>query len=84
MGNCRSPPHHGGLWGTIRRMRVDLLPQEMHDHHVCVSAEQLKDAQLHPDRHRDLVVRVSGLSARFVALTREVQDEIITRTLVQT
>lgn len=49
----------------------------------CVSADTLRDAQAHPERHRDLVVRISGLSAHFVALTREVQDEIVGRTVMQ-
>jgi len=48
----------------------------------CVSVEDMKDAQLHPDDHRDLMVRISGLSAIFVALDKGLQDEIISRTLV--
>jgi len=49
----------------------------------CVSVAQLEDAQEHPERHQDLVVRISGLSAKFVALRRDVQDEIINRTLLE-
>ncbi len=45
----------------------------------CVSVRQLKDAQENPEKYPGLTVRISGLSARFVALTREVQDEIIAR-----
>lgn len=45
----------------------------------CASIQAMKEAQIDPDRHRDLIVRISGLSAVFVALTKEVQDEIITR-----
>jgi formate C-acetyltransferase len=45
----------------------------------CVSVDQLRDAQVHPDRHRDLQVRICGLSAYFVALERDVQDEMIER-----
>jgi formate C-acetyltransferase len=44
-----------------------------------VSIETLRDARLHPERHRDLVVRICGLSAYFVSLTPEVQDEIVSR-----
>jgi len=47
-----------------------------------VSPETLRHAQLHPEQHQDLTVRVSGLSARFVALTKEVQDEIVSRVLM--
>ncbi len=46
------------------------------------SVDELKDAQLHPDEHRDLVVRISGLSAHFVCLQKYVQDEIISRALM--
>ena len=45
-----------------------------------VSNEMLMDAQKHPDRYRDLVVRVSGYSAYFTDLGKPLQDEIISRT----
>ena len=41
--------------------------------------EEMLDAQLHPQLHKDLVVRVTGFSAHFIALDRETQDEIISR-----
>jgi pyruvate-formate lyase len=47
----------------------------------CVSLEELLDACVHPDQHRDLTVRISGLSARFVCLTDAVQEEIIGRAM---
>ena len=40
----------------------------------------LLDAQEHPERYRNLVVRVAGYSALWVELTQEIQDEIIKRT----
>ncbi|MDY7035176.1 MAG: pyruvate formate lyase family protein, partial [Thermodesulfobacteriota bacterium] len=46
----------------------------------CVSSENLKDAQLHPEDYRDLIVRVAGFSAFFIYLDKGVQDEIIKRT----
>ena len=45
-----------------------------------VSTETLLDAQQHPERHRDLAVRVSGYSALFTDLGKPLQDEIIRRT----
>jgi formate C-acetyltransferase len=45
-----------------------------------ISAEKLRAAQAHPEEHQDLLVRVAGYSARFVTLSREVQDAIIERT----
>ncbi len=44
-----------------------------------VSEEELIDAKKHPERHKNLIVRVSGLSAYFIALDADVQDEIIAR-----
>ncbi|MFH1487253.1 MAG: pyruvate formate lyase family protein [Chloroflexota bacterium] len=40
----------------------------------------LLDAKKHPERYKDLVVRVAGYSAYFVNLSPEIQDEIIART----
>lgn len=45
-----------------------------------VSRETLIDAQKHPEKHRDLIVRVAGYSAFFVVLSRQTQDDIIART----
>ena len=45
----------------------------------CNSAELLLDAQRHPERHRDLIVRVCGFSARFTSLSKRWQDEVIAR-----
>ncbi|MBM4458361.1 MAG: hypothetical protein FJ011_11440, partial [Chloroflexi bacterium] len=41
---------------------------------------ELRAAQAHPERYRDLVVRVAGFSAFFVNLSKDMQDEIIART----
>lgn len=44
------------------------------------TSEILKDAQRCPERYQGLLVRVSGYSARFVDLPKNLQDEIIRRT----
>ncbi|WP_291325589.1 choline trimethylamine-lyase [Desulfovibrio sp. UCD-KL4C] len=44
--------------------------------------DTLLDAQKHPENYRDLVVRVAGYSAFFVELCKDVQDEIISRTML--
>ncbi len=41
--------------------------------------DALKDAKLHPERHKDLIVRVWGFSARFVGLSEDMQNHIIAR-----
>lgn len=43
------------------------------------SKQTLLDAQLHPEKHKDLVVRVAGYSAMFVELSKAIQDDIIHR-----
>ena len=45
-----------------------------------IDSKTLIDAQKHPERYRNLVVRVAGYSALWVELTQEIQDEIIKRT----
>ena len=42
--------------------------------------DTLRRAQADPRSYADLIVRVSGWSARFVGLSREHQDEIVRRT----
>ncbi|MCG3884847.1 choline trimethylamine-lyase [Photobacterium leiognathi] len=48
-----------------------------------VDNEVLKKAQAEPEKYRDLIVRVAGYSAYFVELCKEVQDEIISRTVLE-
>jgi autonomous glycyl radical cofactor GrcA len=47
----------------------------------CVDPEALREARCHPERHPDLVVRVSGYSSVFVRLAEPIQDEIIARSV---
>lgn len=52
-------------------------------HHMqfnVLSAETLRAAQKNPDEYRTLLVRVAGYSDYFVRLSRDLQDEIISRT----
>ena len=51
-----------------------------HIQYNIVSRETLIEAKKHPDRYRDLVVRVAGYSAFFTALSPDAQDDIIART----
>ena len=55
----------------------------MNGHHIqfnVVSAETLRDAQKHPEKYQDLIVRVAGYSDYFNDLGPELQEEIIRRT----
>ena len=52
-------------------------------HHIqfnVISADTLRDAQRHPEKYRDLIVRVAGYSDYFVDLGEDLQNEIIRRT----
>ncbi len=52
----------------------------MHLQINLVDRQTLVEAQKHPEKYADLMVRVAGYSAYFVDLSKEVQDEIIART----
>lgn len=45
-----------------------------------VDDETLKDAQIHPEKYRGLMVRVAGYMAYFTELDKDAQDTIIYRT----
>lgn len=47
---------------------------------TVVSAEELLDAKVHPENHRDLIVRVGGYSDYFVNISPGLQDNVIART----
>jgi formate C-acetyltransferase len=55
----------------------------MDGHHIqfnVVDEKILREAQVHPENYRDLIVRVAGYSDYFVDITDELQEEIIRRT----
>lgn len=55
----------------------------MDGHHIqfnVVSADTLRDARQHPEKYRDLIVRVAGYSDYFNDLGEDLQEEIIRRT----
>ena len=55
----------------------------LNGHHVqfnVVDASTLRAAQRHPEKYRDLIVRVAGYSDYFVDIGPELQNEIISRT----
>jgi pyruvate-formate lyase len=88
--------YHGGSVQNIKftprmfnrqRPKVKSLFRTYFDRGGCqlmvtvVDPGVLEDAQLHPERYPNLIVRVSGFSAVFVNLDKDVQDEVISREL---
>ena len=68
------------LWKLAQLVRSYF---RMDGHHIqfnVVTADLLKEARKHPEKHRDLIVRVAGYSDYFVDCSAELQEEIIQRT----
>jgi formate C-acetyltransferase len=64
-------------------MLIRTFFDDLHGFHVqynVVSRETLLDAQKHPEKHKDLIVRVAGYSAFFTVLSPQTQNDIIERT----
>ncbi|HUI71413.1 MAG TPA: glycyl radical protein [Spirochaetia bacterium] len=77
-GSLRTPEDRARLAAMLRTFFDDM--KGWHIQYNLVSRETLLDAKKHPERHRDLVVRVAGYSAYFNDLAPEQQDDIIART----
>ncbi len=88
--------YHGGSVQNIKftpnmfnqnREKIKALFRTYFKHGGChlmvtvVDRGVLEDAQKHPEKYPNLIVRVSGFSAVFVHLERDVQDELLSRVL---
>lgn len=71
-----------GEQGIISLLRAACLFGNGEMQFNYVNNEVLVEAQKHPEQHRDLIVRVAGYSAFFTELCKDVQDEIISRTML--
>ena len=76
-----------GLWLTANAEKPYFCGMQMHAV-TCVTLSlnctcgigAAGDAQEHPEKYPNLAVRVSGWSARFATLNKEMQEMIIVRT----
>jgi pyruvate formate-lyase/glycerol dehydratase family glycyl radical enzyme len=50
-----------------------------HIQYNMVDTNELRDAKIHPENHRDLIVRIGGFSAYFTQLSSDIQDDVINR-----
>lgn len=73
----RNSPDPGELLDTISSSYF--RQGGMHINFNIMTTADLEDARIHPERHRDLVVKVTGYSAHFIQLSPEYQNDIIRR-----
>ncbi len=81
--NCRLVPStiqgEEGLRRLVALVKTHFRLYGWHVQFNTVSTEVLRDAQKNPQNYGDLTVRVAGYSALFVALDKDVQNDIIDR-----
>jgi len=72
------PENHGTM---ISLIRTYFKRGGMQIQFTVVDRDTLRDAMAHPEKHGNLIVRVSGYCARFVDLPRQFQEEVAERVL---
>ena len=78
-GSLDAPEGETGLITLLRTASI-LGNAQMQLNHI--DNKTLMQAQKNPEEYRDLMVRVAGYSAFFVELCKDVQDEVISRTVL--
>jgi formate C-acetyltransferase len=66
--------------GKVARLVKDYIDRGGHQLQLnAVNIDKMRDAQLHPENHKQLVARIWGWSAYFVELDKAYQDHVIAR-----
>ncbi|MBO0472869.1 choline trimethylamine-lyase [Enterococcus ureasiticus] len=79
-GILETPEGENGLINLLRTASILGNGQMQFSY---IDNDLLLKAQEQPEKHRDLIIREAGYSAYFVELCKEVQDEIISRTMTE-
>lgn len=79
-GSLDTPQGETGLITLLRTASIMGNAQMQFNY---IDNATLIEAQKNPEEYRDLIMRVAGYSAFFVELCKEVQDEIISRTMLE-
>ncbi len=72
-----------GLAGSRKLLdltRAYLRQGGFHIQYNVIDSDLLREAQKHPEQHRDLLVRVAGFTQYWVEIGKPIQDEVIART----
>ena len=68
-----------GVKRVVDMLRSVVDQKLFHIQFNVLDVDTLRAAQIEPEKHKDVIVRLAGYSTYFVALIKEVQDEIINR-----
>ena len=77
--NPETLKNHEGRMRAYGLVKTLFESNQYHVQFNVVGTKTLRDAQAHPEKYRDLMVRVAGYSAFFAPLNKELQEDIIRR-----
>ena len=72
-----------GLNNMMVLLKAQCTLDIYHTQYNIIDPEVLLDAQKRPENYKDLLVRVAGYTAFFVELGKDIQDDIIQRTEIE-
>jgi pyruvate-formate lyase len=78
---CLRDDEHRGKFASLLRVYEKLGGTAMQIN--MVNADMLREAQKHPEKYQNLLVRVTGYNAYFTMIGKALQDEIIARTVFE-